>query len=182
MLTLNQFKTQVITQDFSGRMSDITDAQFVVALNMAINNKINEVKKDAPDTYFGTSTLTFATDSYTATLPSDIDPNISKEVLVYQDMNKNRSTLLPRQMWRREGSTLRFEYQQLAGKEYYLEYSKIFSPYESTNMSIDVTETINPRTADYLAAEIRRFWYDGQTNAEASAAGSNMLGISNRLS
>lgn len=181
MLTLTQFKSLTVSQDFSGRMDSITDAQFVVALNMAINNKINDLKKDSPDTYFGTGTLTFATNSYTIALPSDIDPNLSKEVLLFQDMNKNRSTLLPRQMWRREGSNLRFEYEQLSGKQYYIEYSKVFSPYVAT-MSTQVTETINPRATDYLAAEIRRLWYDGQTNAEASAAGQNMLSNANRLS
>lgn len=180
-IDLTAFKAYTISTDFSGIMANITNDQFVILLSQAIINKQMELKHDVSDAYFGTSSLTTTSGGFTASLPSDIDPDTTKNILIFNSDNRIPGSELDRSFWRRQGSTIRFSFSQ-SGKVYQLEYQKEPNQYDSTNMSQTVPETVNPRSKSYLAYEMLKIFFDGLRNGEASATGQNAQVNSNRIS
>lgn len=180
-MNITNLKALTISEDLTGIMSDITDDQFVDMLNQALILKQNELKKDVPDAFQGTSTVS-SSDGYEIALPADIDPDKTKNFLLFWDTNRSRTSIISRSMYRRFGNKIRFDWQQTTAQQYGLEYQKVLNTYSSASMSTDVEETANPRASLYLRHEIRKLYFDALQQNEQSSAGINYAGQSNRIS
>ena len=63
-LTVTELKALTLSEDLTGIISDITDAQFVALLNQALILKQTEIKKDVPAAFDKTTTLTMGGGGY----------------------------------------------------------------------------------------------------------------------
>ena len=182
--TLDVYKTEVLNSDLSGLMDGITDAQFVALLNQAIINKHDELLRDCPSSYSGSETLTFSSDSNSIALPTDIDPDETRQVLLYNDISRDVSTILQdNEIWRRYAGELRFDSLQKSGQVYYIEYTIEPNEYETTGLSSQTfTEGVNRRAKKYINYELRRLYYDSLRLNEPSSAGANLRIQANDIS
>ena len=181
-LTVTELKALTLSEDLTGIISDITDDQFVALLNQALILKQTEIKKDVPAAFEKTTTLVMGGGGYELTIPADIDPDKTKNSMLFWDTTRPRSSIVSRSVYRRFGNTLRFGGMQTVGAQFGFEYRSYINTYVSTTMGASVAETEHPRASMYIRNEIRKLFYDSLQQNEQSAAGINYGGISNRIS
>jgi len=181
-LTVTELKALTLSEDLTGIISDITDAQFVALLNQALILKQTEIKKDVPAAFEKTTTLTMGGGGYELSLPADIDPDATKNSMLFWDTTRPRFSIVSRGVYRRFGNVLRFDWMQTVGKQFGFEYRSYINTYSDASMGTSVAETEHPRSSLYIRHEIRKLFYDALQQNEQSSAGINYGSMSNRLS